>query len=62
MIVRMYEAFDRRGEVTVTVADGFKKAYLCNLMEKELKRLDLKDGNVNIPYKNFEIITLKFSK
>lgn len=62
MLVRMYEAFDRRGEVTVTVPDGFKKAYLCNLMEKELKRLDLKDGNVNIPYKNFEIITLKFSK
>ena len=62
MLVRMYEAFDSRGEVTVTVPDGFKKAYLCNLMEKELKRLDLKDGKVNIPYKNFEIITLKFSK
>ena len=62
MLVRMYEAFDSRGEVTVTVAEGFKKAYLCNLMEKELKRLDLKDGKVNIPYKNFEIITLKFSK
>jgi alpha-mannosidase len=62
MLVRMYEAFDSRGEVTVTVPSGFKKAYLCNLMEKELKRLDLKDGKVNIPYKNFEIITLKFSK
>lgn len=60
MIVRMYEAFDSRGEVTVTVADGFKKAYLCNLMEENIEKLDFEDNKVKIPFKNFEIITLKF--
>lgn len=60
MIVRMYEAFDSRGEVTITVADGFKTAYLCNLLEEKLEMLDFENNKVKIPFKNFEIITLKF--
>lgn len=62
MIVRMYEAFDSRGETSFTVADGFKKAYLCDLCENEIKKLDFENNKVKILYKNFEIITLKFSK
>ncbi len=62
MIVRMYEAFDSRGEVTVTVADGFKEAYFCDLLENELEKLDLSGNTLTLPYKNFEIITLKFKK
>ena len=62
MILRMYEAFDSRGEVTVSVPETFKRAYLCNLMEKTEKELELKDGKLSIPYKNFEIITLKLAK
>ena len=60
MIVRMYEAFDCRTTAEITVADGFKKAYLCDLMENELSELELKDNKVSIPVSNFEIITLKF--
>lgn len=62
MIVRLYEAFDSRGKATVHVADGFKKAYLCDLMENELEELHLDGNTVSVPIKNFEIITLKFKK
>ena len=62
MIVRMYEAFDSRGEVSITVPETFKKAYLCDLRENELDRIDVENGKVTLPYKNFEIMTLKFKR
>lgn len=60
MIVRMYDAFDRRATTTVTVADGFKKAYICDLLENELQELEFDGKSVSVPVKNFEIVTLKF--
>ncbi|MBQ8267657.1 MAG: alpha-mannosidase, partial [Clostridia bacterium] len=62
MIVRMYDAFNRRANATITVADGFSKVYLCDLMENELEELDLDGNKVTVPVSNFEIITLKFKK
>lgn len=62
MIVRMYDAFNRRANATVTVAEGFKKAYLCDLMENEIEQLELSDNKVTVPVSNFEIITLKFTR
>ena len=58
----MYDAFDSRTKAEITVADGFKKAYLCDLMENNIKELEF-DGNiVKIPVSNFEIVTLRFTK
>lgn len=62
MIVRLYEAFDSRSNATVHVADGFNKAYLCDLMENELEELAFDNNTVSLPIKNFEILTLKFKK
>lgn len=62
MIVRMYDAFNRRANATVTVADGFGKAYLCDLLENTVKELDFSENKVTLPVSNFEIITLKFTK
>ena len=60
MIVRLYESFDMRCKATVTVADGFRKAYLCDLMENVLQELPFDGKTVTVPVKNFEIVTLKF--
>ncbi len=62
MIVRMYDAFDRRSTATISVPDGFCNAYLCDLMENPLQALTLKDHTVQVPVSNFEIVTLKFTK
>ena len=62
MIVRMYDAFNRRANATVTVAEGFKKAYLCDLMENQIEELEFSDNKVTVPVSNFEIITLKFTR
>jgi len=62
MIVRLYEAFNSRGNVVVTVPDGFRQAFLCDLMENELTQLDFADNKVSLMVKNFEIVTLKFKR
>lgn len=62
MIVRMYDAFNRRANANITVADRFNKAYLCDLMENVVEELDFDGNTVTVPVKPFEIITLKFSK
>lgn len=62
MILRMYESFNRRCNATVTVAEGFAKAYLCDLMENVVSELDFDGHCVTIPVSNFEIVTLKFVK
>lgn len=62
LIVRMYEAYDSRNTVCLTVADGFKEVYLCDMMENELDKLEFNNNTVNVPIKNFEIITLKFKR
>ncbi|MBO5912238.1 MAG: alpha-mannosidase, partial [Clostridia bacterium] len=60
MIVRMYDAYDRRTTTTVTVADGFKRAYLCDLLENVIEELPFDGNTVKVYVKNFEIVTLKF--
>ena len=62
LIVRFYDAYDCKSNVTLTVPNTYTKAYLCDLMENEIKELTVKDGNVTIPTSNFEIVTVKFAK
>ena len=62
MIVRLYEAFDRRSKAVISVAEGFKKAYLCSLLEDELEELPFDGTKLPLPVRNFEIITLKFTR
>lgn len=62
MIVRMYDAFNSRTTAEITVAKGFKKVFLCDLMENETEELLLNNNKVIVPISNFEIVTLKFVK
>lgn len=61
LIVRFYDAYDCKSNVTVTVPKTYTKAYLCDLMENEIAELTLKDGRVTLPVSNFEIVTVKFT-
>ena len=59
LIVRLYEAWNRRGSATLTVAPGFSRACLCDMMENELQDLPFDGSAVTLPVGNFEIITVK---
>ena len=61
LIVRFYEAYDCKSNVTLTVPNTYTKAYLCDLMENEIKEFSIKDGKVTVPTSNFEIVTVKFA-
>ncbi len=60
MIIRLYDSFDCRSNAKITVAAGFKKVYICDMLENELEELDIVDNSVTLPVSNFEIVTLKF--
>ena len=62
IIVRLYDAFDRRGVATLKTAFDFKEVYVCDMLENELEKLETADNEVKVPVKNFEIVTLKFKR
>ncbi|MBE6778881.1 MAG: alpha-mannosidase [Ruminococcaceae bacterium] len=62
VVIRLYDGYDRREQVTLTVAPGFTKAYLCNMMEQELEELSFDGSTLTLPVNNFEIVTLKLTR
>lgn len=62
MILRVYEAYNRRTKAEINVAEEFGKAYLCDLMENVIEELPFDGKKVDITLSNFEIATLKFER
>lgn len=60
IVVRAYEAFDRR-TAAATLSFGFdvKRAVLCDLMENEIAELTVTENAVTLPVANFELVTVK---
>ncbi|MBX3113364.1 MAG: alpha-mannosidase [Fimbriimonadaceae bacterium] len=57
-IVRLYECHNSRGTAQLSFALPVKQAWLCDLEEKPLNELEIHDGQVVLPYKPFEILTV----
>jgi alpha-mannosidase len=60
LIVRFYDAYDCKSNVTLTVPETYTKAWLCDLMENEVSQLRISGGKTVLPVSNFEIVTVKF--
>lgn len=60
IIVRGYECYNKRTDVTLTAGFDVKKAYICDLLENELEEIDVIDNKVKFTAKPFEIVTVKF--
>ena len=58
IIVRMYEAYKERKVVKLSIPNA-KEVALCDLNEKEVEKLSVKDGVVEFAIKPFEIVTIK---
>ena len=61
LILRLYEAEGARGPLTLSTSLPVHKAWLTDLLEKEIEELPLRDGKVVLNLQPFEIVTLKFS-
>lgn len=59
VILRLYEA--KKAAVDAEISIGFKtgKAYLCDMLENILEEVDITDGKVKLPFRTFEIKTLR---
>ncbi|MFH1131418.1 MAG: alpha-mannosidase [Pseudomonadota bacterium] len=59
LIIRLYEAYNSRGNTKLTLSKGIKKAFLCDLLENDIRPLKTTTNSVHFEYKPFEIITIK---
>lgn len=60
VIVRLYEAYNKKADAVIKTGFDFCEAYLCDLMENNTKKLENDGRSVRIKASNYEIITLKF--
>lgn len=59
VILRLYEA--KKAAVEAEISLGFKvrEAYLCDMLENTLEEVAVTDGKVKLPFRTFEIKTLR---
>jgi alpha-mannosidase len=58
-ILRFYESAGGREKVTIRLPLTAREAFVVNLLEEELYRLDIRDGAVQLDFKPFEIISVR---
>jgi alpha-mannosidase len=61
VVVRLYEAHGARGEARLRVGVPFGEAWFANLLEDRLSRAEVSGSEVLVPYRPFEIVTLRLS-
>jgi alpha-mannosidase len=59
VIVRLYESHGASSSATVRFGVSPKSVKLVNLMEQDIESIKRKDDTVVLPFKPFEILTLK---
>lgn len=62
IVVRLYETYNARADVTLTTGFDFQSVSICDLLENAQMRLPQDGRRVTVPVKPFEIVTLKFQR
>lgn len=62
IVLRGCEYFNKRTTANVTFGFDVKKAYLCDMLENNIRELDVADNTVTVDFKPFEINTIKIIK
>ena len=58
IVIRAYDAYNRRTKAEFTFGIDVKKAYLCDMMENKIKELPVENNKVTLDVSTFEIVTL----
>ena len=61
VIMRIYEGYGERKQITVCPNFTFQKAYLCDLSENRLSEAATEQNIVRFEIKPFEILTIKLT-
>jgi alpha-mannosidase len=59
VIVRLYEAWGGRCRARLTSSLPVSRAYLCDLLERERDKVEVRDGQLEVELTPFKILTLK---
>lgn len=59
VIVRLYEAYNSRGQARLRTSLRVRSAHLCDLLERDIRELPMEDGVVSFDIEPFEIVTIK---
>jgi alpha-mannosidase len=59
VIVRLYEAWARPCHARVRTTMSASRAYLCDLLERDLEEVPVRDGAIELDLTPFKILTLK---
>lgn len=61
LVIRLYECYNRRTDVTLTFFKPLSKVVECNLMEKDIQPVDVQGNTFSFQIKPYEIKTFKLS-
>ncbi len=61
VIMRLFECHGARGNAKLKTTLPFNHAHLCNLLEDEIKTINIVNNEIELPYTPFQIITVKLS-
>ncbi len=59
IILRLYEAYNKKSTVNLNFGGNVQRAYICNLLEQEETEVAVKGNIVTVEVSNYEVITLK---
>ena len=59
VIIRLYDAFNRKSKPEISFGFNVKRAYLADLLENTEREIKVKDNKVKLDVSNYEIVTLK---
>lgn len=59
VIVRMYDAYNRKSAPKLRCDFDVKKAYICDMLENNEKEIEVCENKVKLDVSNYEIVTIK---
>ena len=59
VIVRMYECWNRRSDVTLTAGAKIQSASFCNIMEEDDQTAEVDGRQIHFQIRPYQIVTLK---
>jgi alpha-mannosidase len=62
IVLRLAELYGSHGEATIKPGFGFSKAYICDLLEEKQTDLLVYNGEINIKFRPYEIISIRLHR